>query len=782
MERAVVVRPQLVRPQLGLTEAAMAETCDGPAAAAAAQLYRLVAAVAVAGAGATAVLAVWLPDRTDRAGWGLVVLLLALTAVAESTAVRLRHGDAVEELTLFEAAVVVDVLLLPPAYAVLVSVVALAVACAVRRRSLLKSMYNLGSHATSTALLVAVFHLAGDPARPVSPRSVVALLAGTLGFAALNLLTLARVLSLVEGVTPRSVVCEGWRLSAFMAVGNAAVGSVAVALVRDAPALAPFAVLPAVALTVAYRAAAHEADERHRSARVLELTASLAERRDAEEHLVAFLRTARLVFRAAEARVVLDGPSGPTVVVADDSGVRRGRVEAADVTLLVDGLAVGATTITAGAPDGWPAALLAPLEADGTRVGVIGFRVTARQDTAREERLLTPLASALAVALRSAAHLADLEEERTKLRAVVDHSSDGMLVLDADGVVLVWNPAMAALTGITPTSAYGRNVRDLLVVTDHEGAVVATDTVLPLLHPTAAPRVVREHGVVRGDGEQRWVSCAHSGIFDDAGGLVRDVVVVHDETRQRQVDRMKNDFVATVTHELRTPLTPIKGYTELLRRRGAAMTDAKRSECLDVIADRVSHLNRIIEDLLLVSGISTPADSSDGVAHTPHDLARLVRRAVDEFPLDADRVCVSAPGEPVVVTCDATRTVQVVANLLANALRYSSAEDPVEVALTTHDGHAAVTVSDHGRGIPDDQLERIFDKFVRLEDPMTMTTGGSGLGLYIARHLARAMGATLTAHSTLGVGSTFVLTVPLAAPVPAPRQRAQDHRLRMPKS
>jgi signal transduction histidine kinase len=247
------------------------------------------------------------------------------------------------------------------------------------------------------------------------------------------------------------------------------------------------------------------------------------------------------------------------------------------------------------------------------------------------------------------------------------------------------------------------------------------------------------------------------------------VVIVHDVTRQREVERLKADFIATVSHELRTPVTPIKGYADLLRRRGDRMTAEKRNECLDIIIDRVNHLARLVEDLLLASRISSPRTPSHDVTLGSADLVALTRRAVDDFQADAARVHLMLPDAPLLASCDPLRAVQVIGNLVSNALKYSPPTTQVDVAVSAYDGRARVTVTDRGRGIPADQVETVFDKFHRVEDPLTMTTGGTGLGLYIARQLARAMNGDVVVRSTLGVGSTFVLVLPLAAAVPEPR-------------
>jgi len=199
-----------------------------------------------------------------------------------------------------------------------------------------------------------------------------------------------------------------------------------------------------------------------------------------------------------------------------------------------------------------------------------------------------------------------------------------------------------------------------------------------------------------------------------------------------------------------------------------------------VISDRAAHLARLVEDLLLASRISvTPGASAASVTLGSHDLVSLVRRACGDFGDEGERVTVALPDGELPASCDPVRTVQVVGNLVGNALKYSAQGTPVEVRLGVDGRTAWVEVSDVGRGIPADQLDKVFEKFHRVEDPMRMTTGGTGLGLYIARQLTEAMGGRLTCRSTLGVGSTFTLELAVAteepaagaAAVPAPRGR-----------
>jgi PAS domain S-box-containing protein len=387
--------------------------------------------------------------------------------------------------------------------------------------------------------------------------------------------------------------------------------------------------------------------------------------------------------------------------------------------------------------------------------------------------LFTSLAAALAVALRGTDHLRRLVEETSKLQAVVDRSSDGILVLDSDGAVQLWSPAVEQLTGRSAYEALGLPLGDLLTATDRDGEPVDAFAVARSQLSPGEPNAVVELSLRRSDGDVRVVRCAHAGVFADGGSLERDVVLLHDVTRERQVERLKADFIATVSHELRTPVTPIKGYADLLLRRGHAMTPERRSECLEVISDRAAHLARLVEDLLLASRISVTSGSSAAqVSMGSSDLVALVQRASGDFGDDGERLRLHLPAEPVAVACDPLRAVQVLGNLIGNALKYSAPGTPVDVRLVLRDGAAAVEVEDRGRGIPADQLDKVFEKFHRVEDPMRMTTGGTGLGLYIAQELTRAMGGELACRSVLGVGSTFVLTlqraVDGAGPAPAP--------------
>jgi len=757
-------------------------------------LHRLVARVTIVGllAQVVALLGVGhasavAPLATD--GWlawahgpTLLVVCTLLTFAGDWVAVRVRHGEETEELTLFEAACVVDVLVLPAGWALVVPVVATVLCSLVRRRGAVKILFNGANLAAAVAVLVLSVHVLAAPGAGLSLRTVAALVVGMLGLTGVNLVALSLVLAVVGGDDPRQIVRDGAKLSAVMAIGTVALGGTAVTLASAAPALLPFALMPAVALTFAFKAAAQESEERERSARLLRLSQVLAGRLDGEQMLEAFLDLTRQAFGADVAFAVLEQDDGHPVTVVDDRTQGRFR-QASSLTeadLLQRSKSLGARSLEGDVPRDWRSALSAPLEAEGQHVGVVVLASSDkhRRLAARELTLLTSLASALSVALRGAAHLRRLVDERSKLQAVIEQSSDGILVLDGEGIVQLWSPAVSRLTGVEEVEAVGRQLGRLLTTSTPEGDITDAFRAGRQLLTPASPHATVELGLRRDDGEARVVSCAHAGVFDDEGTLVRDVVIVHDVTRERQVERLKADFIATVSHELRTPVTPIKGYADLLRRRGHVMTEEKRAECLEIISDRAAHLARLVEDLLLASRISESGGRAK-VEMGSDDVSTLLTRATGDFGEDTPRITVVVPEGPVMAQCDPVRVTQVLTNMLGNALKYSPAGSPVVARLRVEGETALIEVEDRGRGIPADQLERVFDKFHRVEDPLVMTTGGTGLGLYIARQLTDAMGGELSCRSTLGQGSTFTLTLRMAGTghgtvpegaVPAPRQ------------
>ncbi|HEX9774009.1 MAG TPA: ATP-binding protein [Actinomycetota bacterium] len=353
---------------------------------------------------------------------------------------------------------------------------------------------------------------------------------------------------------------------------------------------------------------------------------------------------------------------------------------------------------------------------------------------------------------------AQMEEETRKLGRILEHSSEGIVLADADGIVLLWSPSMERMTGVVTSEAVGKALPYLLRGRDSVGRQVSIGA------SSAAGPVELE--ILATDGSQRWLRVQHGPGLDEKGQLTFDVLVVTDVTRQREVDRLKDDFFSTVSHELRTPLTPIRGYASLLLRRGDDIDGERRADALTSILQRAEHMGRLVEDMLLASKIANPSERRlPDVEHKPIDASRIVERVVQSFTtthptreFDTSDVAASA-----LAVGDAMRFEQVLAHLLANAVKFSDEGTTVRVALQRRDTEVILTVRDEGRGIPADRQVEIFERFKRLEDPLRMETGGAGLGLFIVKQLAEAMGGSVAVQSELGVGSSFTVRLHAAA-------------------
>ena len=359
-----------------------------------------------------------------------------------------------------------------------------------------------------------------------------------------------------------------------------------------------------------------------------------------------------------------------------------------------------------------------------------------------------------------------VEEDRDRLDLVITGASDGILLLDQAGVIQVFSPALETLTGISGDDAIGRPADEVLSRVRVEDEVFAPLTLLAAAAPED-PEVVVDATMPHRDGSERVVRSSLRALFDDARHLAGAVVVVHDVTQQREVARLKDDFIMRVSHELRTPLTPIKGYAESLALNLDKASPETMRMALGRISNRADHMVRLIDDLLLVSSVNTGRLAD--LRREPLDVTARVRQLValvaSEEPERELRMSTNGQAD---VRVDVPRFDRVLRVLLSNALIYSEPDQPIDVVVRQEETDVVISVTDQGRGIPARDLQQIFDRFHRVEDPMTMSTTGLGVGLYIARHLAQAMDGDIEVASRLGEGSTFSFRLPLATGVSSP--------------
>ncbi|HEX8002004.1 MAG TPA: ATP-binding protein [Mycobacteriales bacterium] len=237
--------------------------------------------------------------------------------------------------------------------------------------------------------------------------------------------------------------------------------------------------------------------------------------------------------------------------------------------------------------------------------------------------------------------------------------------------------------------------------------------------------------------------------------------------RLEELDQRHRDFVAIVSHELRTPLTAVMGYTDTV----LTYQDSLDQESIFKLVERsrvsAGRLAALVEELLELSVIQR---GELRLSLAPVDVPALVRGVVSRF--ENGRVAVDVPETLPQVVTDAERLAQVLGNLLSNAVKFSPPDAPIEVSARCADDLLELRVADRGIGISPEDLDRVFERFVQLERANVRKIGGIGIGLYVVRQVCDALGATVSAESEVGAGSTFVVRVPMRPALDIVAQRA----------
>jgi len=368
-----------------------------------------------------------------------------------------------------------------------------------------------------------------------------------------------------------------------------------------------------------------------------------------------------------------------------------------------------------------------------------------------------------------------LRESEERFRLLVQSVRDyGIFMLDPQGRIASWNEGAQRLKGYTAAEIMGRHFSTFYPPED----VAAGKPAWELEVAVAEGRVEDEGWRVRKDGTRFWANVVITALRNDKGVLVGFTKVTRDLTERREAEiraleatrraaeseassRAKSEFLAAMSHELRTPLNAIGGYTELLVMglRGP-VTEAQRTD-LEKIGRSQRHLLNIINDLLNFSRIEAgQMEYERGPVPLSETVAAVALMLEPQAAAKAVAFVTGPCPESLVALADRVKVEQIVLNLCSNAVKFTGSGGRVEVTCQETDGRVVVEVSDTGEGIPEEDLERIFEPFVQLGRGLTTAHEGTGLGLAISRDLARAMDGDLAVRSTVGEGSTFTLTLP----------------------
>ena len=415
--------------------------------------------------------------------------------------------------------------------------------------------------------------------------------------------------------------------------------------------------------------------------------------------------------------------------------------------------------------------LALPLASEGNILGVLV--VIGRELDQGHLELLSRLPPVIGPALRRAEFYHGLVEARTHLQQVFDGLPTGLALLDSDGRLLRANPAWSHLWGLPPDTVQPQQM-------------VPWDMFEPLLarlpDPLAFDAFFRRHDsephettfVLKHPHQELQVLMIP--VHDSLGLRPSYLLAVNDVTRERELDRLKSEFVSVVSHELRTPLTSILGYTELLQAREFAQNE--RRELIDTVWKQATHLSNLVEDLLNVSRIDAGRITLTrwvlSLSQLVKELTAQLNKALDQ---SRHRLLLDVSDRLPPVYADRDRLRQILGNLLSNAIKYSpeGGEIVLHADILRFPPPAApplppepamlITVRDPGIGIPQDELARIFERFYRVDNSNTRKIGGTGLGLAITKALIELHGGRIWVESAPGEGSSFSFTLPLATEI-----------------
>ena len=339
------------------------------------------------------------------------------------------------------------------------------------------------------------------------------------------------------------------------------------------------------------------------------------------------------------------------------------------------------------------------------------------------------------------------EAERRKLASVLSNMTDGVIATDRKGRVILINDPALELLHVTREDTLSRPIANILGLDQEysfEDLTYMKESVNLDFSTNNAPYILR----------------ANFSIIQKETGFVNGLItVLHDITEQEKIDMERREFVANVSHELRTPLTTMRSYLEALAD-GAWKDESIAPQFLNVTQTETERMIRLVNDLLKLSKM----DSQEYELNLEVvEFNKFFNRIIDRFEMSKSQQVEFVrllPEQSYFVEIDTDKLTQVIDNIISNAIKYSPDGGNVRFGFTVHDNMLKVMVSDDGMGIPKENVQKIFERFYRVDRARARSMGGTGLGLAIAREMIEAHGGKIWAQSEEGVGTTIFFTLP----------------------
>lgn len=359
-------------------------------------------------------------------------------------------------------------------------------------------------------------------------------------------------------------------------------------------------------------------------------------------------------------------------------------------------------------------------------------------------------------------HISDMVDQRTQeLEAILEDAVESILVVDEFGIIQKANPAAAKLFVIPVGQLMNTPIGNLIPSVQH------LFSGLTVIHEESDD--YREASGFTGNGNEVPIELSISRVEVHDRRLF--TFIIHDVTARRKMDRMKAEFISTVSHELRTPLTSIRGALGIVLSGNLGELSIKIEDLLMVAKRNVERLSRLVNDILDIDKLEYNQMQFNLV---PCAVYPLLQQAVEQNQVYANRYSIQLiledTNEETKALCanlDADRFLQVMSNLISNAVKFSNRNSQVHLRLERHDGAVRALVIDQGQGIPEEFRSRIFQKFAQVDSSDTRHKDGTGLGLSITKIIVERLGGTIDYESVEGKGSQFYVCFPIVEPKPS---------------
>ena len=424
-------------------------------------------------------------------------------------------------------------------------------------------------------------------------------------------------------------------------------------------------------------------------------------------------------------------------------------------------------SISAIIDDNLQQAVAMPLIFAGEPLGMmIVFRSYQTDASTNDMQILQSFADQAAIAVHNAQLYESIETERKRLAAILQYGADGMMILEPNLTIGRFNRALERITGWTADEAIGLSHDEVLVWKKRDGASIDIQVALDkgwasAYHPQEDESPLYVEGeLLRKDGLTVSIGITYAPLINTDGKLTNIIAHIRDITNFKRAQEMQNTFISVISHELKTPVAIIKGYAATLSRPDAHWDKKTIHDNLIVIEEEADRLNGLIQNLLTASKLQAQGDLSLNKAEVWLD--ELVSIAVERFTsqVTKHKFKLKFQSPYPMIYGDEARLRQVIDNLLSNAVKYSPEGGVIEVGGYATATTATFYVRDSGVGLSEEDQQRIFERFYRVDSKLSSKTQGSGLGLYLSKAIVSAHGGTIEVKSTPNRGSTFFVHIP----------------------